>query len=89
MGIDPRALRLILEHTWPGNDLELEGTLERAAATAPTVRLSVQDLANAGLRESNVEPEVTPDLSPASIDDESVPSSSRMVRRRRATRRRR
>jgi DNA-binding NtrC family response regulator len=49
-GIDPAALRLLLEHDWPGNDLELADVLLRAAATATGPVVTAQDLARIGFR---------------------------------------
>jgi transcriptional regulator with AAA-type ATPase domain len=34
MGLDPRALGRLVEHGWPGNDVELEDVLTRAVAVA-------------------------------------------------------
>ena len=34
MGLDPRALGRLIEHAWPGNELELEDVLTRAIAIA-------------------------------------------------------
>jgi len=34
MGLDPRALARLVQHAWPGNELELEDVLSRAAAIA-------------------------------------------------------
>ena len=34
MGLDPRALARLIEHAWPGNELELEDVLTRAIAVA-------------------------------------------------------
>jgi DNA-binding NtrC family response regulator len=34
MGLDPRALGRLIEHAWPGNELELEDVLTRAIALA-------------------------------------------------------
>jgi len=52
LGVDPAALRLLLEHTWPGNDLELEDVLARAAAAAAGPVVTVADLASSGFRPS-------------------------------------
>ena len=40
----PDALRLLIAQTWPGNLRELRSVLERAAFTANTTRLRVEDL---------------------------------------------
>jgi transcriptional regulator of acetoin/glycerol metabolism len=34
MGLDPRALGRLIEHAWPGNELELEDVLTRAISIA-------------------------------------------------------
>ncbi len=34
MGLDPQALGRLIEHSWPGNELELEDVLTRAASVA-------------------------------------------------------
>jgi DNA-binding NtrC family response regulator len=34
MGLDPRALARLVEHGWPGNEVELEDVLSRAASVA-------------------------------------------------------
>jgi hypothetical protein len=45
MGVDPGALRLLTEHTWPGNDFELSGVLMRAARVAAGPVVTSADLA--------------------------------------------
>ncbi len=49
LGIEPAALALVVEHPWPGNDLELESLLLRAALTAEGEVVTRADLARAGL----------------------------------------
>ncbi len=49
LGIEPRALSLLIDHDWPGNDAELENVLERAARLANGERVGVADLVLAGL----------------------------------------
>jgi hypothetical protein len=49
LGIDAEGLRLIMEHTWPGNELELASTLLLAARLAPGQLVSAEDLGRAGL----------------------------------------
>jgi hypothetical protein len=48
IGIDPSALRLLLEHTWPGNDIELAGVLGRVAAIATGPSVTAEDLERVG-----------------------------------------
>jgi DNA-binding NtrC family response regulator len=50
LGVDFSALRLLSEHTWPGNDLELESLLRRAAAVASGTVVTAADLAVIGFR---------------------------------------
>ena len=49
IGIDSGALRLIAEHSWPANELELSALLVRAASAAQGPKLTMADLAHAGL----------------------------------------
>jgi hypothetical protein len=48
LGLAPRALEALLEHTWPGNDAELYATLLRAALVAEGEVLGIKDLAKIG-----------------------------------------
>ena len=50
LGVDPGALRLLLDHRWPGNDLELRDVLTRAAGVATGKLVSMADLASIGFR---------------------------------------
>lgn len=50
LGVDGSALRLLIEHTWPGNDAELQDVLERAATVATGERVMAADLLAAGFR---------------------------------------
>jgi two-component system, NtrC family, response regulator AtoC len=43
-GVDPDAMRLLLEYSWPGNVRELENTIERAMVLADTPTLTPSDL---------------------------------------------
>ena len=43
-GIDPEAMRLLLEYSWPGNVRELENTIERAMVLAESPKLYPDDL---------------------------------------------
>ncbi|HTM43364.1 MAG TPA: hypothetical protein VL137_00340 [Polyangiaceae bacterium] len=44
LGIEPGALQVLLEYTWPGNDAELKGVLARAASQCQGPRISAEDL---------------------------------------------
>jgi DNA-binding NtrC family response regulator len=48
MGLDPRALGRLIEHAWPGNELELEDVLTRAIAIAEGDLLAVAHLDQIG-----------------------------------------
>jgi two-component system, NtrC family, response regulator AtoC len=43
-GIEPDALKLLLEYAWPGNVRELENTIERAMVLAESSTIRVADL---------------------------------------------
>lgn len=65
LGVDAAALRLLVEHLWPGNELELEGVLLRAARVARGPAVTPDDLAAAGFEQRTPpRPEPTP-LAPA------------------------
>jgi hypothetical protein len=48
LGIDASALRLLVEHTWPGNEVELEAVLLRAVRVAAGKTVNEADLAKIG-----------------------------------------
>jgi transcriptional regulator with AAA-type ATPase domain len=48
MGLDPRALGRLIEHAWPGNELELEDVLTRAIAVAEGDLLTAAHLEQIG-----------------------------------------
>lgn len=50
LGIDASALSLLVEHRWPGNDLELRDVLVRAAEVARGPVVTARDLADIGFR---------------------------------------
>lgn len=50
LGLDGAALRLLLEHTWPGNEAELEHIVSRAARLVVGDQLRAQDLFAAGFQ---------------------------------------
>lgn len=58
LGIAPAALRILTEHTWPGNELELRALLRHAAARTAGPLVGVDDLLSMGLHAT--EPPGTP-----------------------------
>jgi DNA-binding NtrC family response regulator len=48
LGLDGRALAALLEHTWPGNDAELQATLLRAALVTEGEVIGVRELEQIG-----------------------------------------
>jgi hypothetical protein len=62
LGLDAAALRLVLEHSWPGNEAELAHVLGRAAAIAQGRTLTAIDLSATGFRPdvALAAPELTP-----------------------------
>jgi DNA-binding NtrC family response regulator len=72
MGVEPAALRLLTEHTWPGNEHELDAVLTLAARKSSGVALTARDLALIGFRPDIAAP---PALTP-------LPGPSRRRRRR-------
>jgi hypothetical protein len=48
IGVDPGALRLLMEHAWPGNDAELAGVLLRVAQVARGPAVTPADLTAIG-----------------------------------------
>jgi transcriptional regulator with AAA-type ATPase domain len=45
LGVEPAALRTLMDHTWPGNDAELKGVLTRAHARCRGPRITLDDVA--------------------------------------------
>ncbi len=61
LGVDAAALRLLIEHPWPGNELELTGVLLRAARVARGPAVTPDDLGRAGFEERTAaRPDPTP-----------------------------
>jgi hypothetical protein len=61
LGADAGALRLLVEHTWPGNELELDAVLLRAARVALGPAVTADDLAASGFElRTPPRPEPTP-----------------------------
>jgi hypothetical protein len=50
LGLSPKALLMLLEHAWPGNDAELYATLLKAALVTEGEVIGVKELGLAGLR---------------------------------------
>jgi hypothetical protein len=48
LGLAPKALEALLEHTWPGNDAELHATLLRAALVTEGEVIGVRELGRIG-----------------------------------------
>ncbi len=44
LGIEPRAMGMLVEHVWPGNDAELRSVVDRAAHAATGERVTVADM---------------------------------------------
>lgn len=49
-GIDERALAQLLEHAWPGNDVEFAAVVLRCAVAAAGPRITLEDLLATGFR---------------------------------------
>jgi hypothetical protein len=79
LGVDGFALRLLMEHEWPGNDLELRDVLGRAARVAQGSLVTAADLSSVGFS-----PEVEHVASPTPAPLE----TRRRMRARRPPRRR-
>ncbi len=61
LGVEPTALRLLVEHPWPGNELELDAVLLCAARIARGPAVSADDLAASGFEtRTPPRPEPTP-----------------------------
>jgi transcriptional regulator of acetoin/glycerol metabolism len=60
LGVDPMALRALLEHTWPGNEAELDAVLLRAAQVARGERIDAADLDAIAFRSEPAIAELTP-----------------------------
>jgi DNA-binding NtrC family response regulator len=61
LGIDGSALQLMLEHTWPGNDVELMAVIARVARLGTHRVITAADLATAGfVPETEFAPSATP-----------------------------
>jgi transcriptional regulator with GAF, ATPase, and Fis domain len=77
LGIDATALALLLEHRWPGNDVELEDVLVRAAEIAAGPVLTPANLAAVGFRnQAEATPLPAPTTPPESRRRRSRPARS-------------
>lgn len=73
VGVDAAALRLLVEHTFPGNDLELESLLVRAVRITRGAAITPEELAAVGF-----EPKAAPRPEPTPI----APNTRRRAPRR-------
>jgi DNA-binding NtrC family response regulator len=80
LGIDRRALNALLEHDWPGNDLELRDVIARAAAASEGPLVTLDDL-------TQIHFMVSERALAASDHDDSLLQLSPSTRRRRIPRR--
>ena len=71
--MDGAALRLLVEHTWPGNDLELESLLVRAVRITRGLAITPEELGAVGF-----EPKSAPRSEPTPM----APSTRRRAPRR-------
>lgn len=55
LGVDPAAFRSLLDHTWPGNDLELTDVVTRAAACSTGPLVTLADLNAIGFAERGLD----------------------------------
>jgi hypothetical protein len=90
LGIEPQAMSLLVDHTWPGNEAELASVVEQAARVACGERVSVADLSAIGFVGTPLESEpvlVLPRRRSERTADASAPDESArerpLVRRRR------
>jgi hypothetical protein len=86
LGVDPEALRLLVEYEWPGNELELRhvvGVVGRAARLASAPRVALADLAAAGFGPAMDEPDASAVSSAPDADSAGRTSSAPRRRRRR------
>ena len=56
LGIDERALAALMEHDWPGNDVEFGDVLLRCAGVTNGPRITAEDLAAVGFVARSVQP---------------------------------
>ncbi len=66
MGIEPAALRILTEHTWPGNEQELGSVLTLAVQKSSGQTLRASDLAAVGFRPEVPSPPLVSPLPPPS-----------------------
>jgi len=56
MGAEPDALAALVEHTWPGNERELESVIERAVEASHGTKVSLTDIPPLAPNESSSDP---------------------------------
>jgi hypothetical protein len=66
LGVEPGALKLLLEHAFPGNDLELEAMVLRLARVAEGPAVTASDLENLGFEAYRTPESTLSPLPPAS-----------------------
>jgi DNA-binding NtrC family response regulator len=57
VGVEDRALARLMDHNWPGNDVELADVLLRAALVARGQRVTLEDLQAIGFLLEAVDPD--------------------------------
>jgi transcriptional regulator with AAA-type ATPase domain len=82
LGIEPAALAALMEHEFPGNELELFGLIARTAASIEGPRVTLADLRNNGLGAARHESTTREPL-----DDSQLDPAPSLAARRRALRR--
>lgn len=79
-GIDDRALARLMDHSWPGNDVELADVLLRAALVAQGPRVTLDDLQRSGFVVASADGEAED----RGDEDDGMPRMPLPRRRRRA-----
>lgn len=77
LGLDEAALRALIEHSWPANDLELTAVLLRATLACQSTTLCLRDL-----RDSGFNPHAGLERAEADEPKGPIPSEPPRVRRR-------
>jgi hypothetical protein len=92
LGIEPQALGILVDYSWPGNEAELRSVVDRAAHAAKGERVSLADLASVGFCPPSAQaaeplPSSRPrrgSASPTPTDDgDAEPTTRSSLRRRR------
>lgn len=79
-GVDPAAMKVLLEYHWPGNVRELENLVERAAVLADSETITVDDLPER-VREPNDPARVALELGEISIKKTTRVMEEALIRR--------